>query len=269
MQVRIDSVAVNPSRHHTPLSSPVPSPSPSQVSLTPRVRAFAVVIALLKQSEVIDKILKVLQYLARFFIAFSGKGQWANRFINEPRATEFQKAITATRKVLRLGRCFRYMPILRAGLTKFDIWSALEYWNTFVGMVNDSLDDIAWAASLDQFTDSKPIFEKATHWAKTIWFYNATSDFIITVRRLYVILQKLKKDPESAELEEKRYAELIYVYRFAADVLQSSEYICKWGLHPGIFGVTGMISGGGSLMRIYRKEYLSQQKKLEDELKKS
>ncbi len=61
----------------------------------------------------------------------------------------------------------------------------MEIGNTFVGMINDSLDDNAWSGSLDLVPNSRNVFEKATHWAKISWFYNASADFIITILRWY------------------------------------------------------------------------------------
>jgi hypothetical protein len=235
--------------------------------ITPRVKKLVLAVALAGQQEVVDKILKVVQYFSRFLVAFAGKGQFLEQYVNIPRTEGFTKIISSTRKTIRLFRLFRYIPVLREGLKKFDFWSVLEYWNTFVGMVNDTMDDIGWYASMDLFPpNSKPIQEWAVKYAGKVWFFNAVADLLITIHRWHVLNEKLKKDIDNEELAEKKFAELIYIYRFIGDVLQSSDNVFQYGLHKGIIGVTGMISGSGSLARVFLKEYSAQLKKVEKEI---
>lgn len=226
-----------------------------------RIMVLKVVLNLSKETEFVDKLLKVVQYFARLWIAVHNRPKRFNAFI---------KTLSSSRKVLRLGRFFRYIPPLSGGFpVGKDTWEVLDYINNAVSLPNDIFDDISWASGMNLLPNNWGDF--ADYWSSKLWFMSAIIDLACTINdllksfKLQDQTEKLKIGETSTsitrEIRQKRFGLNLLFIRFIADTIQSSDGALNLGASKKTLALCGLISSFFSTYRIYWKEKCKLEKK--------
>jgi hypothetical protein len=220
------------------------------------------------QSDSVDKACKVIQYAARVILV-----QLVERLQIQKTSEQLslagrlfilQKILSPSRKAIRLGRCFWYMPDIKKNgiLPARDLFQLLSQLNTIIAMLNDLLDDVALFGSLGFLPKSVQSFAEV--WAERVWFFTTWLDNVMTAKTLYdshvAVGRALERNESVNKLVEKRWQNLILMIRFIADFIQAGSMALKLSTPKDVVAMCGVTSGGVSFYRIMKKAYEKHQK---------